>query len=131
MSEQVFHPFMINDLLDPKIWPSKAQTSVKNYYLKTFQSCKLSESHSGTTFRVIAVATASIYMLLHFGYFLEIPSTVLRNPLPRCSLADACISVLAGFFHFMLPHSCCPFFFAKVRLTPSHASLMQDLPMMQ
>ena len=40
--KQVFHAFMINDQLDPMIWPSKAQTSVKNYYLKAFQSHKFS-----------------------------------------------------------------------------------------
>ena len=38
MSEQVFHTFMINDLLDPKIWPSKAQTSGKSYYLNLTRS---------------------------------------------------------------------------------------------
>ena len=33
-SEQVFHIFMINDQLDPKIWPSKAQRSVKDFSSK-------------------------------------------------------------------------------------------------
>ena len=42
MSEQVFHTFMINDQLDPMIWPSKAQTSEQNYHLKTVQSHKFS-----------------------------------------------------------------------------------------
>ena len=31
VSKQVFHAFVINDQLDPKIWPSKAQTSVKDF----------------------------------------------------------------------------------------------------
>ena len=34
MSQQVFHTFVINDQLDPKIWPSKAQTSVKDFSSK-------------------------------------------------------------------------------------------------
>ena len=29
MSKQVFYTFMINDQLNPKIWPSKAQTISK------------------------------------------------------------------------------------------------------
>ena len=34
MSKQVFHTFMINDQLDPEIWPSKAQTSFKDFASK-------------------------------------------------------------------------------------------------
>ena len=47
---------------------------------------------------------------------LTISSTVLWNPLPTWSLPDARTSVLAGCFHFTLPHRCCPFFFEKVCL---------------
>ena len=41
-------------------------------------------------------------MLLHFGWF--------------CGNSIRCTSVLAGCFHFTLPHGCCLFFFAKVCL---------------
>ena len=99
---------------DTKIWPSKAQTSVKNYYLKN--SVRQIQSKSWKHLSESLQSTASIYMLLHFGYHLTIHPKVLRNPLPTWSLPDAYTSILAGCFHFTLPHSCCPFFFKKVCL---------------
>ena len=68
--KQVFHIFMINDQPDTKIWPSKAQTSVKNYYLKN--SVRQIQSKSWKHLSESLQSTASIYMLLHFGYHLTI-----------------------------------------------------------
>ena len=59
------------------------------------------------------------YIHLHaiaFWISFDNSSKVLRNPLPTWSLPDARTSVLAGCFHFTLPHGCCLFFFAKVCL---------------
>ena len=72
MSKQVFHAFMINDQLDPKIWPSKAQRSVKDLSSKHVPVTQIQVKSLGNNFSVIAVATTSIYMVLHFGYHLTI-----------------------------------------------------------
>ena len=83
----------------------------------TFRSRKFSYSHSGTTFRVIAVSCNYIHLhAITFWISFDNSSKESRNPLPTWSLPDACTSVLARCFHFTLSHSCCPFFFEKVCL---------------
>ena len=117
MSKQVFHTFMINDQLDPKIWPSKAQRSVKDFSSEHIPVTQIQLKSLANNFQSHCSCSCSIYMLLHFGYVWQFhPQLFLRNPLPTWSLPDARTSVLAGCFHFTLPHSCCPFFLEKVCL---------------
>ena len=118
MSAKVFHTFMINDQLNTKIWPSKAQTISKITTIIQKHS-----SHTNWDRVTREQLSESLQLELHPSTcycisddFVAIPSTALRNLLPTWSLADACTSVLAGCFHFTLPHGCCLFFFAKVCL---------------
>ena len=100
---------MINDQLDPKIWPSKAQTSVKDFSSKHIAEIYTQSGRFSQSLGNPVDGTA-------FWMILTISSKVSRNPLPTWSLPDARTSVLAGCFHFTLPHSCCPFFLEKVCL---------------
>ena len=131
VSKQVFHAFVINDQLDPKIWPSKAQTSVKDFSSEHIPVTHIQLKSLGNNFQSHCSCNCIHLHAIAFWISFDNSSKVLRNPLPTWSLADACTSVLAGCFHFTLPHGCCLFFFTKACLSPSHASLMQDLQMMQ
>ena len=116
MSKQVFHAFMINDQLDPKIWPSKAQRSVKDFSSKHVPVTQIQVKSLGNNFQSHCSCNCIHLHAIAFWTSFDNSSKVLRNPLPTWSLPDACTSVLAGCFHFTLSHSCCPFFFAKVCL---------------
>ena len=112
--KQVFHAFMINDQPDTKIWPSKAQTSVKNYDLKN--SVRQIQSKSWKHLSESLQSTASIYIRATNFWMLLTIHRQLCEILCQWSLPDAYTSILAGCFHFTLPHHCCPFFFEKVCL---------------
>ena len=116
MSEQVFHTFVINDQLDPKIWPSKAQTSVKDFSSKHVPVTQIQVKSLGNNFQSHCSCNCINLHAIAFWISFDNSSKVLKNPLPTWSLPDARTSVLAGCFHFTLSHSCCPFFLEKVCL---------------
>ena len=86
---------MINDQLDPKIWPSKAQRSVKDFSSKTHcRDLDLVRQIQSKSWKHLS--KSSQFMQLHpcidataFWMILTLSSTVLWNPLPTWSLPDA------------------------------------------
>ena len=89
-------------------------------HLNTLQRFRLSQADSvkvlETPFKVIAIhAAASLYrchcILDDFDNFIHSLVKSFAN-----MKSAWCTSVLAGCFHFTLPHRCCPFFLEKVCL---------------